>query len=73
MLLFFFVLSFSAQTHTLLLVDDALDVEVDADDDEIAGNVAGAAVVEHRRVIEGDSLGHLHHPEDDDQVRAAPP
>ncbi len=58
--------------HTLLLVDGALDVEGDAQDDNVAGDVEGAADVEHVRVIEGYLLRDLHHPEDDDQVRSGP-
>lgn len=57
--------------RTLLLVNLGLDVEVDDGDDDVAGNVAGAAHVQDVGVFEGDLAGDLHHAEHDDQVGAA--
>ena len=55
---------------TLLLVDDDLGPEVDAEDDEVAESVARATGIEDKGVFEGDPLGELHHTKDDHQVRA---
>jgi len=59
-----------AEMRTLFLVHDRFDVERDAQDDQVAGQVGGAAHVEHIRVIEGNLLRNLHHTKDDDQVRS---
>jgi hypothetical protein len=56
--------------RTLLLVHNGLDVEGDANDDQVAENVGGAAHVEDIWVIERDLLGYLHHTQDDEEVRA---
>ena len=57
--------------RTLLLVNGDLDVDVDGQDDQVAGDVDGAADVEHVRVLEWNPFRDLHHPQDDDQVRSA--
>jgi len=46
-------------------------VEVDCRDDEIAHDVECAHTHEHSRVVEGDLLARLHHPQDDDQIGTA--
>jgi hypothetical protein len=65
--------SSSRGERTILLVDLCLDVEVDARDDQVANNVQRAHAVEDIGVIEGNLLGDLHEPQDDDQVGAAAP
>lgn len=54
--------------HTLLLVDLDLGVEVDASNDHVANDVDRANDVKDVRVFEGDSLRHLHHSKNDDDV-----
>lgn len=54
--------------RTLLLVDLGLGVEVEANNDQVADDVEHTAGVQDIGVLEGDLLGHLHHPEDDDDV-----
>lgn len=61
----------SCGRRTLLLVDLDLGVQVDGSDDQVAGNVEGANDVEGVGVIEGNSLGHLHHSKNDDNVGTA--
>lgn len=56
---------------TILLGDLLADQVVQRDDDDVGKNVHGADTVEHVLVLEGDALGDLHHPEDDNEVRAA--
>jgi hypothetical protein len=56
--------------HTLLLVDLQLGVEVETSNDNVAGKVDGTDNVEHKRIIERNALGDLHHTQDDDQVGA---
>jgi hypothetical protein len=53
---------------TLLLVNQEMDVRVNGDDDHVREDVDGANDVQGIGIIERDSLGHLHHSEDDDQV-----
>lgn len=60
----------SRSCRTLLLVDLQLGVEVESSNDDVAGEVNGANDVEYERVVEGDTLRHLHHTQDDDQVGA---
>lgn len=55
---------------TLLLVNGALDIEVNSQDDDVADGIEGAAGIEDVGVFEGDLLGELHHSKDDDQVGA---
>lgn len=54
---------------TLLLVDLGLDVQVDGQDDDVAGGIGDAHNLEGLGILKGDALRHLHHTEDDDQVR----
>ena len=54
--------------RTLVLVDLHLDEEIQAGNDQVAGNVESAAHVEDIGVFEGNLLGELHRPEDDDEV-----
>lgn len=62
------VASADGRQRTLLLVDLGLNVEVQDGDQDVAGNVAGAAHVQDIRVIEGDLARDLDHAEHDDQV-----
>lgn len=48
-----------------LLIDFLLEVEVDADDDEVRDGVEGTDAHEDLRVVKGDLFGDLHHAEDD--------
>ena len=48
-----------------------MDVEVDAGDDEVREDVESADTHQDVLILERDLLRHLHHPKDDDQVRAA--
>ena len=43
-------------------------VGVDRDDDHVGQQIDCANDVQHVRILERDSLGDLHHPENDDQV-----
>lgn len=54
--------------EVLLLVDLDLGVEVDASNDHVANDVDRANDVKDVRVFEGDSLRHLHHSKNDDDV-----
>jgi hypothetical protein len=54
--------------RTLLLVDLGLGVQVEANNDHVANNVEHTASIQDIGVLEGDLLGHLHHPKDDDDV-----
>jgi hypothetical protein len=54
--------------EVLLLVDLQLGVEVETSNDNVAGKVDGTDNVEHKRIIERNALGDLHHTQDDDQV-----
>lgn len=53
---------------TILGLDLAVDEQVDADNDDVADQVADADAVEPGRVLEWDALRHLHHAEHDDEV-----
>lgn len=64
-------LKIATRLRTLLLVDNALNIQVDDTNEDIATNVDGANNVEHLRVVERNALRHLHHTQDDDQVGAA--
>lgn len=61
-----------AERNTLLLVDLGLDIEVDAQNDHVGHDVQSPDAEEHIRVVEGNPLGDLHHPEDDDEVGTIP-
>src|SRR3569833_1071851 len=54
--------------RTLLLVDQRLDIEIDADDDQVADDIDCADRGEHSRIVERYLLGHLHHAQDDDNI-----
>jgi hypothetical protein len=58
----------SSNRHTLLLVDLDLSVQVDGGDDQVAGNVQSANNVQGVGIFERNSLGHLHHSKNDDNV-----
>lgn len=56
--------------RTFLLINLRLDVEVDADNEDIAEHVERAHTVEDHGIVEGDLLARLHHHQDDNQVGA---
>lgn len=61
---------FSVGDHTSLLINLHLDVEIYADNDDVAENVERAHAVEDIWVVEGYLLRGLHHDQDDHEVGA---
>lgn len=58
------------QAPTLLLVDLVLYVEVDEDNDQVAGEVETAHEIQNIGFVKRNALGYLHHTQHDDEVGA---
>jgi hypothetical protein len=55
-------------TQTVLLLDNLSAVHVQSKDDQVGEDVESSDTVEPVRVIEGDLLRYLHHPQDHGEV-----